>query len=255
MDEKKIIEGTAEAVAHHLPKTTTSIDMALSSIVNIFDVLLSPFQMLKEYKDFKIDQFKKNLKEKVGKIPENRLKDKADLNIVGPTLEALKYTIFEDDLREMFENLLASSLDKKEDVFPSFIDIIRQLSSDEAKLLKYISTHGRDYPLIDVRIVMNGNKGYHDIITNFTDIGFGVCQKPEIVPTYLVNLSRFGIIDIPFGVRLADESHYERLISHAIIQKQLKQNIENIGKFDIYKTKFYVTDFGFAFLSACVKNK
>lgn len=55
MSEKEIIEGVAEATAKHLPKTTASVDAALSSIVNIFDVLLTPFQALKEYKDFRME--------------------------------------------------------------------------------------------------------------------------------------------------------------------------------------------------------
>ena len=255
MDENKNIGGIIDSTAKHLPKTTSTADSIISSILGIFDVLLTPFQALKEYKDFKMKQFKSNLQNKVNKIPENRRKDILNLNIVGPTLEALKYTLFEDDLREMFENLLVSSIDKEEDVFPSFVDIIRQLSSDEAKLLKYLATHGNDYPLINVRIKMKSGGGYTEILSNFTDIGFGVCEKPELVPTYLINLSRFGIISIPFGTYLVDNKFYEHLKSHIVIQDILKQDISTIGSYDINKSKFHITDYGLAFISACVKEK
>ena len=47
MKEKEIIEETANAVTNHLPKTTSAIDNVFSSIVNVFDVLFTPFQMVK----------------------------------------------------------------------------------------------------------------------------------------------------------------------------------------------------------------
>lgn len=129
MKAKETIEGTAKAVAENLPKTTSSVDNVFSSIVNVFDILFTPFQMAKIYKDSKLEEFKTNLEKKMSKIPPEDIKNEPNLNIVGPALEALKYTIMEDELRELFENLLASSIDKREDVFPGFIDVIRQLSS------------------------------------------------------------------------------------------------------------------------------
>lgn len=76
MKEKEIIEGTANAVANHLPKTTSAIDNVFSSIVNVFDVLFTPFQMAKIYKDSKLDAFQTNLEKKISQIPEDDLKDK-----------------------------------------------------------------------------------------------------------------------------------------------------------------------------------
>ena len=73
-----------------------------------------------------------------------------DYYTVGPAIESLKYTIQDDELRDLFEKLLVSTLDNRKQVFPSFVEIIRQLSPDEAKLLKELKEEISDYPLVDV---------------------------------------------------------------------------------------------------------
>lgn len=257
MKEKEIIEGTANAVANHLPKTTSAIDNVFSSIVNVFDVLFTPFQMAKIYKDSKLDAFKTNLEKKISQIPEDDLKDNVNLNIVGPALEALKYTILEDELRELFENLLASSIDKREDVFPGFVDVIRQLSSDEAKLLKEISLKRTNYPLIDLRYKLDSNKGFKEIIVNFTNLGDDVCEKPELISAYLNELEKFGIISIEDGSYLTDDSLYVPLENHKTIldQKNVLMFGAEPGKYEIHKKKFKVTSYGIAFIKSCVASK
>lgn len=62
------------------------------------------------------------------------------LSVAGPTLLGLNFTRDEEELREMYVNLLASSMDKtsEEDAHPAFAEIIRQMTSREAKILRLI---------------------------------------------------------------------------------------------------------------------
>lgn len=55
--------------------------------------------------------------------------------IAGPTLEALRYTYDETELREMYENLLASAMDTRivNQAVPSFVDAIKQMSPLDGK--------------------------------------------------------------------------------------------------------------------------
>lgn len=64
------------------------------------------------------------------------------LNIAAPIITNLPYVFDEVALREMYINLLASSMVKStvSKVHPSFAFMIQQLSSDEALLLSYISS-------------------------------------------------------------------------------------------------------------------
>lgn len=61
-----------------------------------------------------------------------------DIQIVAPALEASKYCVEKEELRKMFVNLIASSInsDKVASVHPIFNDIIRKLSSTDALLLR-----------------------------------------------------------------------------------------------------------------------
>ena len=253
MKEKDIIEGVVDSTFKHLPKTTSAADEALSSIVDIANILFAPFKMAKIFTDAKLEQFKKNLAEKVNQIPVENRKDKPDLNVVGPALEALKYTILDDDLREMFENLLTSSIDKNKNVFPGFIDVVRQLNSDEAKLLKYLSQHGDTYPLIDLRFTPKEREGFIEIFTNFTNIGYGLCQKPELISAYLIELEKFGLIKIDNGFyHLNKNELYAPLEEHPDFISLKNAVGTTPGKFSTHKKKFDITEYGKAFIQSCV---
>lgn len=85
-----------------------------------------------------------NLKE-TEKILEKKLKNVKPEDILTPepyiavpTLQYISYCMDSNQLRNMYANLLASSMNKntKNRVHPGFSEIIKQLSSDEAKILK-----------------------------------------------------------------------------------------------------------------------
>ena len=71
-------------------------------------------------------------------------------------MEASKYYFEEKELREMFSKLIVCSLNssKSNMVHPSFIEIIKQLSSTDAILLKKISEYNDFIPAIGCSIVM-----------------------------------------------------------------------------------------------------
>ena len=65
-------------------------------------------------------------------------------NVAGPILEALRYAGHDATLRDMYLNLLAASMDSETvtKAHPAFVEVIRQLTPDEAKLLNWLRDHG-----------------------------------------------------------------------------------------------------------------
>jgi hypothetical protein len=65
--------------------------------------------------------------------------------IIGPILEGIRYEPEDTPVDEMFSQLLSSAMDKKrmENAHPAFVEIIKQLSSDEAILLVALSVRPR----------------------------------------------------------------------------------------------------------------
>ena len=87
-----------------------------------------------------LEKYNKELQEKINEIPKEK-KIEPDIQIVAPALEASKYCVEKEELRKMFVNLIASSInsDKVTIVHPIFTDIISKLSSTDALLFKTIA--------------------------------------------------------------------------------------------------------------------
>ena len=62
-----------------------------------------------------------------------------DEAIAVPTIQALRYNLKKEELRNMFINLLGASMNSDDnDAHPAFVNIIKQLSPDESKILDYL---------------------------------------------------------------------------------------------------------------------
>lgn len=204
--------------------------------------------------EYSIKETEKLLSDKLKNIPEEKIVE-PEPYVAVPALQQLSYSFDSEELREMYANLLASSMnsDKKWSVHPSFVDIIKQLCPDEAKLLKYLSTHPSQ-PVIDVQLnVPQG--GYIEILHNFTSIYEGICDNPNGIFSYLDNLVRLKIIEIPFGVQINNDSVYEQLKNHNEIRRIMSQPQPEGYKYDIQKKKLQLTAFGKEFIQICLSNK
>ena len=126
-----------EPVANLTNPATNTVGQRFADLL---DLVFTPVEMAKIYKDHKIDAFRDSLNKKIDAIPEDK-RVLPPLNVVGPALEASKYYIENEVLREMFAELISSSMnsDKTGLAHPSFAEIIKQLSPLDAKLLSDVS--------------------------------------------------------------------------------------------------------------------
>lgn len=112
---------------------------ALDDVMTLvgFDKLHEVAEKKRTKRELNMQLYKDSIAQKIVAIPEEDLKD-PPLSIVGPALEASKYYIEEETLREMFARLIASSMDERHSdiAHPSFVEIIKQLSPDDAIFLK-----------------------------------------------------------------------------------------------------------------------
>ena len=84
--------------------------------------------------------------------PENQIEPK--LCIAGTAMDAAKYFVEEPDLRTMFAKLIASASDisKVTTVHPAFVEIIKQLTPFEAKILKNTNILLSAKPICKLRV-------------------------------------------------------------------------------------------------------
>lgn len=188
---------------------------------------------------------------------ENRISP--EITIGGPIIEALRFAGQNDELRDMFANLLATSMDSEtaSKAHPAFGEFIKQLSPDEALILKYFAKDNVDaVPVLDVRKFKAGDGGYSILIRNFTHLGkLAGCDHDHLVQSYVDNLCRLEICSAPESY-IIEKNSYEPLENDAGVLSIIKGATKEEG----ITTKFHrrmleVTTFGKQFIHACIIRK
>ena len=194
-----------------------------------------------------------SIREKVKQIPEEKLVE-PEPYVAIPAIQQISYCQDSEELRDLYANLLTSSMnaDKKWQVHPSFVDIIKQLTPDEAKYLKKQPPFREVLnPLIDVNFgIGDAPDGFHPVITNFTDEGIDVLEHPENICAYIDNLLRLNLIEIPEG-RLSNMERYNRMKKHPYVMNpvRFKPSSNGIIVKYVYRYKmFKLTNFGLLFV-------
>ena len=234
---KDLVQPAAKEVGVGLQKTVQLALAPISGLVWGFDKI----------KDFVGTSVAKRLE----KIPENQIKTPLP-QIAGPALEALKYTGHDENLREMFAKLIATSMDEATAVnaHPSFVEIIRQLNADEAMICRLLKNNA-DWPIANIHL--EEQDGFRDGIRHFSTLGYlASCQFPKLIQRYLDNLERLGLIKIDFDRVFAEKNKYVELESHADFVTFLDDIKKSGQKSKTERGVISRTIFGKHFLDACV---
>ncbi len=211
------------------------------------------FDCIKEYTDTR-------LAELLHDTPQECLQPPAP-NVAGPTIEALRWVGDEATLREMYAKLLAVSMDRRisSRAHPAFVEIIKQLTPDEARLLRRFAGPG-PFPLVDIGARVKeseGNlRGGIIVRDNISLLGVQTgCQFPDQCPVYIRNLCRLALIEIPFNEHYPDPATYQELEEHAYVQAQVR-TIGSSGKYraEIKRKALRLTALGRDFCAICVSS-
>lgn len=146
-DKKSLInlvpDSIDNAIKNITDKPTQNIGTTFADIwYLVFGGISQAAEKRKLKYSYALQEFENELKEKISKIPENKLVE-SDIQVIAQTLEAAKYCVEKEELRKMFVNLISSSInnDINNYIHPSYPNIIKQLSPEDARLLKQIYTH------------------------------------------------------------------------------------------------------------------
>ncbi len=241
-----MVQPAAKEIGRNLETAAKSVRLVLAPV----SALVWGYDKIKDF-------VQTSLADKLKDVPKERLVT-PNPTVAGPALEALKYAGHNPNLRELYANLLATSIDAKtaHEAHPAFVDIIRQLTPDEAKILKYIFE--RMYlPIITVRAEVPKKQGGFDYFSDFSNVAdITKCQFPSLTPQYLGNICRLGLAEFHRNNYIADEGLYQGLENHEIIQS-IKKDLKVKLKLDAKIVREYVgiTQLGRQFCKACVVLK
>lgn len=201
--------------------------------------------------EYAIKETEKLLEKKLENISPEKIVE-PEPYVAIPAIQQLSYSLDSEELREMYANLLASSMNKdtKTNVHPSYVDIIKQLCPDEAKLLKVLSENSTQ-ALIDVRKNNIKNNSYYVIVHNFSLLSEEICDNPTEIFSYLDNLERLKLIDISDTEYIKDDLVYQPLEQYPEI-KELMDSKEDGFVYEIRRHKFELTAFAKNFIKVCL---
>ena len=160
-EEKQIIDaakalGLGELVPEvyrdMLQPAARQIGEGLTTIAKAVRLSLAPleagiwgYEQIKEWLSIRVTRILADRKTKRIETP--------PLSVAGPLIFQLIFAKDESELKELYASLLASAMDSSGSVVhPSFVTIIQQLTSDEAKILMYIAQFPEDWPCISERV-------------------------------------------------------------------------------------------------------
>lgn len=179
---------------------------------------------------------------------------KPDPRIAIPLLEDSRLTVNEPELRIMFANLLSASMniECESKVHPCFVEIIRNISTDEAKIIGCMAALGRA-PMIEFVRSTSGDWGaveeHHDELSTLPfDAG---CHYPKRFPLYVHNIKRLGLLISSNGTQFCKPGDYDALESMPILDEIRAVN-PHLTKEKFNKKMFVLTRLGIAFCNTVV---
>lgn len=249
MDLTEVANKTYDDLASKPLKSTGN---TATTVVDFFhNFILYPMQKYNIYAEYKLQNYRNELIDKANKIPTKNL-TLPRVNIFGPTLDGLKYNLDEEYIKDMFTNILLSDMDstKQSKVLPSYVEIVRQLSKDDAELLQFIKeNHIHTSPILKLKY--NFNEGGYVYVSDRVGLIF---HNDTIVldPIIIDNLCRLQLINLDFKETLKNTSIYDNEFEKIKKLDEFKVLPNKVKELDYSKGLLKLTSFGKNFIDICL---
>lgn len=179
------------------------------------------------------ETFATEIEHKASSIPqENIVEPKA--SIAGPALQGLAFSHEEPNLKEMYLSLIATAMDGRiaDSAHPSFVEIIRQLNAEEARLLRPLLARDRNHPIAEIRLILPGKKSYEIVQKHLMNMTYSISNEPaerEDLPALVDNWIRLGLVQVSYNLQMANEESYNWVEKRPEVQR-LRSQCESDGK-------------------------
>lgn len=268
--KKEIIEKSVESVVpeiYHdvLQPAAKEVGKIVSLPFRGINAVLSPLWGFILTHEYKMKQVEAELAKKLENVSEDDIVT-PEAYVAVPALQSITYCMNSQELRNLYGNLLAHAIikDFKAMVHPAFVEIIKQMSPNDAKVIQVISKDGA-LPVCSIRVhkandsfregfISDYEAGYQ-IFTHYALVDGIDCDSVSIS---ISNLSRLGLIEVSYEIEYEDKELYKPLLNNQFYQ-ELKTNYTLTHKLHEYDTisllpgTIEVTPLGHSFINICVK--
>lgn len=257
MDDVKDVVETAEKIIKVAPKVyddglkpaVSESGKTLALIPKAINAALVPLRIWIDKKEYNYEKTKLLLQQKLNNVDPSKIVTPEGY-VAVPALQALQYSMDSDELRNMYANLIAKAMneDTKENVHPTFVEIIKQMSPVDAMVFENIYQMPVT-PLINLKVAKE-KRGYNNYVYNLSWIEQ---YSYEQVAVSINNLMRLGLIDIPYDKHYVEDNTYE-LVRNTSHYKEKKVLLEKKGRVEEEKNIIHVPELAKSFYEICVKE-
>lgn len=234
------------------------LGQGLGYAARFIKAVFRPFSVAADCINKKCDEFVAKVEETVESIPPER-RIEPSLGVLQPIIAGSWGALDSDLIQALFLNLLKKAMDSASaaGALPVYGEMIKQITSDEAKIILFLNKHHVSHPIL--RVIAKRS----DIPDAFLVVQDKVTylekhiklQFPENVPIYLDNLERLKIINIDFGSQALQTHLYDQLKqSEQAIKAKTEIEADKMLSCDYKKGIFTLTSFGISFCQVCTND-
>lgn len=249
--------------------TARPVGQAISLIPRAVNIALHPIEKWVLTKEYSFERTKELLVEKLKNTPPEEIVE-PEPYVAVPAIQSLAYCMDSDALRNLYANLLANALQasKKGSVHPAYVEIIRQMSPLDARLLKHFGQTGL-MPLCDICRaksdtlrnidslqnfkLYSATDGKLLLISNVTEID-GFSEPLEDISVSISNLARLGLLSIPEETLYTQDVLYEKIDRSPRVIERMRSFDHNGETAFLTRKAAFFTSLGQAFLNICVND-
>ena len=251
-DAADAIRGAVEAVPVYNDLAQPAFREVGTALAGMVRVALAPVSALVWGYDRIAEWLPEAIARRIRNVAPNEIRTPPP-EIAGPALESLRYTAQREELREMYASLLATAMDPSSatSAHPSFVEIIRQLTPDEARVVSAFTS--RTFFAVMAMLPLHALDTETPRYCNFAAVAGG--DPSHIDTVYLDNLRRLGLIQISNGVYFGNQDADAGEEFVRLIQERFGPILDEHGRnqYAIRRLPITITSFGRLFALACVR--
>ena len=257
-DKKTLIDLVPDSIDNAVKNITDKPSQSIgTTFADIWYLVFGGISQAAEKRKLKysyaLQEFEKELKEKISKIPKDKLVE-PDIQIIAPALEASKYCILHSELQNLFSNLITSSMNSSyyKNIHPSFATIISQMTPLDAKNIMIFSKKTY-HPICNYRVYYK-DQSFDDYYKNIFLSNANELDL-NLQSVSISSLERLGLIKINFDIKVRSYKNkpFETTKLYQELQSDIiKNNIPKATRIEIIKGIVELTPYGELFIKSCV---
>jgi len=244
----------AKVAAENLGKSAVTITATINNVLLPLAALNFAVEKARAYF---ANKFPNDLQDKASTIPAERLTEPSAM-IAAPILQSLAFAHEEPLLKNLYLTLLVTAMDREHrmDAHPAFVETIRQLSPEDADLVRGSLFGGGVTPIAQLETTVGGSGSRYVYHRNLLNLRDDSSQRLPIendrLPMMVDNWQRLGLVTVDYARVVASPGSYDWLESRPEVARLRKWVADHDPSCEVHFRKGILerTDFGKAFALA-----